>query len=87
MRKQVGTRILSLMLAISLFVIFSVTAFAVQARYIYDINASNSLSISGGKATMYSDMDGDSSITKVVITAACVTKGKEPTVYREEQAG
>ena len=68
MRKQVGTRILSLMLAISLFVIFSVTAFAVQARYIYDINASNSLSISGGKATMYSDMDGDSSITKVVIT-------------------
>ena len=29
----------------------------------------------------------DKSITKVVITAACVTKGKEPTVYREEQAG
>lgn len=68
MWKFMAKRLIPLMLAISLCVMLSVTAFAVQARYIYDINADNGLDITGSMAVMYSDMSGDSDITKVVIT-------------------
>lgn len=58
-------RFLSVIMAMVLCVCFSVTAYA---RYVNDIDTYSSLSISGGKATLYSEMSGDSNITTVVMT-------------------
>lgn len=64
MKKQMK-KILPVMLAVCLCVMFSVTAYA---RYIYSINAYNSLDINGDVATMYSDFDCSDSITQVSVT-------------------
>lgn len=53
------------MLAICLCAVFSVTAYA---RYIYSINAYNSLDINGSTATIYSEMSCDDGITRVDVT-------------------
>ena len=55
----------SVLLAVSLCIAFSVTAFA---RYINDPQMNSILSISGGKATMRSTVTADPSVTKIVIT-------------------
>lgn len=60
--------ILTLTVAISICAVFATSAYAVQPRYINDITGSNELTISNGKATMYSEVAGSSDITKVVIT-------------------
>lgn len=66
--KKLGKRLLTLALIISICAAFATTAYAVQPRYINDLVISNELTISNGKATMYSDVAGSSDITKVVIT-------------------
>lgn len=61
-------KLFSLVLAISLVAMLSVTAFAIESRYIGAPDAYSYLSISGEKATMYSEMTGNSQITKIVMT-------------------
>lgn len=58
-------RYLSVVLVVALCVCLSVTAYA---RYINEIEARCVLDISGGQATLYSEMGGDANITKVVMT-------------------
>lgn len=58
-------RYLSVVLVVALCTCLSVTAYA---RYINEIETRCDLDISGGKATLYSEMVGDASITKVVMT-------------------
>lgn len=66
----------SIFLAISICFLFSVTAFA-QLLYINEPEMNNYLSISGGKATMYSSVTADSSVTKIVITHVLQKDGKD----------
>lgn len=73
MRKSMK-KFLSLVLAITLCLAFSVTAFA---RYINDPEFDNILSISGTQATMYSSVTADSSVTKIVITHVLQKDGKD----------
>ena len=75
MRKSMK-KIISLVLAISICFAYSVTAFA-QLFYINDPECYNYLSISGGKATMYSSVTADSSVTKIVITHVLQKDGKD----------
>ena len=65
---------LSLVLAVTLCLAFSVTAIA---RYINDPEFDNILSISGTQATMYSSVTADSSVTKIVITHVLQKDGKD----------
>lgn len=66
----------SFFLAISICFLFSVTAFA-QLLYINEPEMNNYLSISGEKATMYSSVTADSSVTKIVITHVLQKDGKD----------
>lgn len=75
MRKSVK-KIFSLVLAVSICLAFSVTAFA-QLFYINDPECDSFLSISGGKATMYSSITADPSVTKIVITHVLQKNGKD----------
>ena len=65
---------LSLVLAVTLCLAFSVTAFA---RYVAEPTLSNYLSISGSQATMYSSVEADPSVTKIVITQVLQKDGKD----------
>lgn len=67
----------SFFLAISICFLFSVTAFA-QLLYINEPEMNNYLSISGGKATMYSSVTADSSVTKIVITHVLLYPDNSP---------
>ena len=58
-------KFLSVVLATALCVCLSVTAYA---RYINEITARCVLDISGGTATLYSEMVGDTDVTTVVMT-------------------
>lgn len=58
----------SIVLVATLCVCMTVTAYATCARYINEISARCDLDISGGEATLYSEMSGDAAITKVVMT-------------------
>ena len=73
MRKSMK-KFLSLVLAITLCLAFSVTAFA---RYVAEPTLSNYLSISGSQATMYSSVEADPSVTKIVITQVLQKDGKD----------
>ena len=75
MRKS-AKKIFSLVLAVSICLAFSVTAFA-QLFYINDPVFDNYLSISNGKATMLSEVTADSSVTKIVITQVLQKNGKD----------
>lgn len=59
---------LSVVLVVMLCICMTVTAYAVNARYINEIDTKCVLDISGGTATLYSEMGGDADITKVVMT-------------------
>lgn len=59
---------LSVVLVVMLCICMTVTAYAVNARYINEIDTKCILDISGGTATLYSEMGGDAAITKVVMT-------------------
>ena len=65
---------LSLVLAVTLCLAFSVTAFA---RYVAEPTLSNYLSISGSQATMYSSVESDPSVTKIVITQVLQKDGQD----------
>ena len=65
---------LSLVLAVTLCLAFSLTAFA---RYVAEPTLSNYLSISGSQATMYSSVEADPSVTKIVITQVLQKDGKD----------
>lgn len=65
---------MSLVLAVTLCLAFSVTAFA---RYVAEPTLSNYLSISGSQATMYSSVEADPSVTKIVITQVLQKDGKD----------
>ena len=65
---------LSLVLAVTLCLAFSVTAFA---RYVAEPTLSNYLSISGSQATMNSSVEADPSVTKIVITQVLQKDGKD----------
>ena len=73
MRKSIK-KWLSLVLAVTLCLAFSVTAFA---RYVAEPTLSNYLSISGSQATMYSSVEADPSVTKIVITQVLQKDGKD----------
>ena len=73
MRKSMK-KFFSLVLAVTLCLAFSVTAFA---RYITEPTFRNNLSISGSQATMYSSVTADSSVTKIVITQVLQKDGKD----------
>lgn len=75
MRKSMK-KIMSFVLAISVCFAFSVTAFA-QLLYINEPEMDSYLYISGGKATMYSSVTADSSVTKIVITQVLQKDGKD----------
>mgnify|MGYP001025065698 CR=1 FL=1 len=66
----------SVFLAISICFMFSVTAFA-QFLYINEPEMNSYLSISEGKATMYSGVTADSNVTKIVITHVLQKDGKD----------
>lgn len=61
-------RFLSVVLVATLCVCMTVVAYAACARYINEIETRCVLDISGGTATLYSEMGGDTDITKVVMT-------------------
>ncbi len=65
MRKKIGKQILPFLLAISLCVMFPVTANAVTVRYINEIEASSELTVSNGKAVMYSNVYAATNVTKI----------------------
>lgn len=65
MRKLSKKRILALLLAISLSLAFSVTAYA---RYINEIVATSELTTSDGKAVMYSSVYAAADVTKIEMT-------------------
>lgn len=67
MRNRVK-RFWAFVLAVSFCVVFSANAYAIQLRYINELVAMNEVGISGGKATMYSDVVCSSDVTKVVMT-------------------
>ena len=69
-------KLVSFVLAISICLAYSVTAFA-QLFYINDPEFDSYLSISGGEATMYSSVTADSSVTKIVITQVLQKNGKD----------
>ena len=59
---------LSVVLVVMLCVCMTVTAYAVNARYVNDIETMCILDISGGTATLYSEIGGNAAITKAVMT-------------------
>lgn len=65
MRILLKKRILPLLLAISLCLAFSVTAYA---RYINEIIATSQLTTSNGKAVMYTGLDAAANVTKIEMT-------------------
>ena len=59
---------LSVVLVVMFCVCMTVTAYAVNARYVNDIETMCILDISGGTATLYSEIGGNAAITKAVMT-------------------
>lgn len=57
---------LSVVLVVMFCVCMTVTAYAVNARYVNDIEIMCILDISGGTATLYSEIGGNAAITKAV---------------------
>lgn len=66
--KKFTKSFLALVLAVSLCMALSINAYANQFRYINDLSGSNELTITSGKATMYSELFCSSDVTKVVMT-------------------
>ena len=61
-------KIVVLALVVSCCMALSVNAYAVQLRFINELVGSNELTISGGEATLYSEVAGSADVTKVVMT-------------------
>lgn len=85
MWRLVKKHILPLLLAVSLCLAFSVTAYA---RYINELVTTSELTTSDGKAVMYSSVDSAADVTQIKIThnlqkktAAVIRMFREPLLH------